>query len=157
MQLNDSGFPIELIVGSGIMFTESTAADGYTTDLTIAATATNIYSNSPQFDLTNPSATQIGMGPVAVTFGGTVANYAARTFTITAPTVPTWYYVTIADPDQEGEGSSPTLTATCQTSDALCGVPGNTYIGAIQAVPAGGSENVLAGGWPAPASVIVTI
>jgi len=117
---------------------------------------TNSYTNSPQFDLTQPSATEIAMGEVSVTFGGNVVTYAARTFTITAPTSPTWYYITVADASQVGDGGdTPTLTATCQTSDSLVGVQGNTYIGAIQAIAAGGSTNVLAGGWPAPQSVQV--
>lgn len=111
---------------------------------------TNSYSNNPAIDLTQPTATTISVGAVAVTFGSNTVNYAARTLTITAPTTPTWYYVTIADPTQVGESGSPTLTATCQTSTALVGVQGNTYIGAIQAIPAGGGTQVLAGGWPAP-------
>jgi hypothetical protein len=115
--------------------------------------ATNTYSTNPQFDLTNPTSTSIDMGAVAVTFGANTVNYAARTFTIATPSVPTWYYVTIADPTQAGDPTSGTpLTATCQASNALVGVQGNTYIGAIQAYPAGGSGNVLAGGWPAPTS-----
>lgn len=113
----------------------------------------NSYTNTPQFDLTNPTATSVVMGALVVQFNG-VVNYSARTFTIPAPSVPTWYYVTIADPTQQGE-SSPTLTATCQISNALVGVQGNTYIGAIQVIPGGGSVNVLPGGWPSPSSVIV--
>jgi hypothetical protein len=116
------------------------------------SSATNSYTNSPPFDLTQPTSTSIAVGAVSVTFGGSTVNYAARTLTITAPTTPTWYYVTIADPTQVGESGSPTLTATCQTSDALVGVLGNTYIGAIQALPAGGATQVLPGGWPAPQS-----
>lgn len=114
----------------------------------------NAYTNNPQIDLTNPTATTIAMGAVAVTFLGAPVNYSARTFTIPAPTVPTWYYVTIADPTQQGE-SGPTLTPTCSISDALVGVQGNTYIGAIQVIPGGGSVNALAGGWPAPTTFIV--
>jgi hypothetical protein len=117
---------------------------------------TNSYTNNPQFDLTQPTATEIAMGAVSVTFGSNTVSYAARTFTITTPTTPTWYYVTVADASQTGDtGGSPTLTATCQTSDSLVGLQGNTYVGAIQAIPAGGSTNVLAGGWPAPQSVQV--
>jgi len=111
---------------------------------------TNSYTNNPALDLTQPSATEIAMGAVSVTFGGSTVSYAARTFTITTPTTPTWYYVTIADPTQAGESGSPTLTATCQTSDSLVGVQGNTYIGAILALPGGSATQVLAGGWPAP-------
>ena len=114
----------------------------------------NTYTNNPSLDLTNPTATSIAMGAVAVTFGNATVNYSARTFTIPTPTVPTWYYVTIADPTQQGE-TSPTLTATCQTASTLVGIQGNTYIGAIQVLPAGGSTNELAGGWPAPTTFTV--
>jgi hypothetical protein len=82
-------------------------------------------------------------------------NYAARTLTISAPSVPTWYYVTIADSTQQGESGSPTLTATASTSDALAGVQGNTYMGAVLALPAGSAVSALAGGWPAPQTVQV--
>ena len=123
-------------------------ADGITA--TAPNSQTNTYSNNPAIDLSQPTSTSISMGAVAVTFGTATVNYAARTFTIPTPSSPTWYYVTIADPSQAGESGSPTLTATCQTSNALVGVQGNTYIGAIQAIPAGGGTQVLAGGWPAP-------
>jgi hypothetical protein len=116
----------------------------------------NAYTNNPQIDLTNPTATTIAMGAVAVTFLGAPVNYSARTFTIPAPTVPTWYYVTIADATQQGE-SGPTLVATCSVSNALVGVQGNTYIGAIQVIPGGGSINALAGGWPAPTTFLVGV
>ncbi len=68
-------------------------------------------------------------------------NYNARTFTIPTPTSPTTYYVTIADPTLIGDkGTGTTLTATCQTSNALVGAPGNIYIGSILAIPGGGGE-----------------
>ena len=89
----------------------------------------------------------IAMLAVAVTFGDRVVSYSAKTFNISAPVKPLWYYVTVDEQTQE---------ATCQTSDALVGVQGHTYIGAIQALPAGGSRNVLAGGWPAPTTFFVS-
>lgn len=102
--------------------------------------------------LSQPSATEIDLANCSCSFGGaTPVNYSARAFTIATPAVPTWYYVTVADPTQQGE-SSATLTATCQTSNALVGVLGNTYMGAIQALPDGGATVVLPGGWPAPSS-----
>jgi len=109
---------------------------------------TNSYTNNPQFDLTQPTATTIAMGNVAVSYSNTV-NYAARTFAIATPTSATWYYVTIADPQQGGE-TGPTLAATCQTSTGLVGATGNVYIGAINALPTGNATQILAGGWPAP-------
>lgn len=119
-------------------------------DIVISAPNSTVYSytNSPQIDLSQPTATTIQMGNVAVTFSNTV-NYSARTFTITTPSEATWYYVTIADPTQQGE-TGPTLTATCQTSTALVGITGNIYIGAINALPTGNATQILAGGWPAP-------
>lgn len=113
------------------------------------------YTNNPQFALTQPTSTTIAVAAVAVTFGSAVKNYAARTLTIAAPSVPTWYYVTIADPTQQGESGSPTLTATASTSNALAGVQGDTYMGAILALPAGSAVSILPGGWPAPQSVQV--
>jgi hypothetical protein len=117
------------------------------------ASLQNSYSNNPAISLSQPTSTTIAMSEVAVTFGGTTVYYAARTITIPTPSVPTWYYVTIADPTQAGEtGSplSPTLTATASTNSDLCGVQGNTYMGAINCLPAGDAVNELAGGWPAP-------
>ncbi|MHB1794610.1 MAG: Ig-like domain-containing protein [Acidobacteriaceae bacterium] len=113
------------------------------------------YSNSPAIALTQPTATEISLAAVVVTSGSVVMNYAARNFTIPAPSAPTWYYVTIADPTQSGEAGTPTLTATCQESDALVGVAGNVNMGAILALPAGAAVSMLAGGWPAPQTVQV--
>lgn len=107
----------------------------------------------PQYLLSQPSSTEVDMVACACSFGGLPpVNYDARTFTISAPDVPTWFYVTIADPTQQGDISSPILTATCQTGDDLVGVTGNTYMGAILALPDGGAVQVLPGGWPAPPS-----
>jgi hypothetical protein len=114
------------------------------------------YSINPQFVLTQPSGTSIVMAAVSATFGSNTVNYATRTFTITAPSAPTWYYVTVADATQQGETTA-TLTATCQSSNALVGVLGNTYMGAIYALPAGSATRMLAGGWPAPQTTQVGV
>lgn len=99
--------------------------------------------------LTNPTATTIDMAQATATFPSNTANYNARTFTISAPSVPTTYYVTIADPGQLGDtGSMTNLVATAQASNALVGVPGNVYIGSIVAQPAGGGTSTGSGGVP---------
>ena len=116
-----------------------------------------VSTNVPLFPLTQPTATTIDLAAVTTTFAAQVSNtvnYSARVFTISTPSAPTWYYVTIADSAQVGE-SSATLTATCQTSNALVGVPGNTYMGAILALPGGSAIRSLAGGWPAPQTIQV--
>ena len=115
----------------------------------------NSYSLNPQFDLTQPTSTTIAVAAFAATFNAQTLNYAARTLTISAPGSPTWYYVTIADPNLQGESGSPTLTATASTSNALVGVPGNIYVGAILALPGGSATRALAGGWPAPVTIQV--
>jgi hypothetical protein len=109
----------------------------------------NLYSEVPLWGLANPTSTSITTPALTVTFNKNAVSYNARTFTITAPTVPTWYYVTVADPTQIGDTPT-TLGATCQTSDALVGVAGNTFLGAILALPAGGGLEQIAGGWPTP-------
>jgi len=123
------------------------------------ATASNSqvssYTNSPALALTQPTPITIAMSAVAVTFGSTIANYAARTITIPTPTVATWYYITIADTAQAGESGSPTLTTTASTTNTLVGVLGNTYMGAILALPGGSAVSAIAGGWPAPQTVQV--
>ena len=99
--------------------------------------------------LTNPTPTTIHMAQATATFPTNSVNYNARTFTIPAPSVPTRYYVTIFDPQYVGDtGSMTNLTATCQTSNALVGVPGNIYIGSIVALPAGGGTMTGPGGQP---------
>jgi hypothetical protein len=115
------------------------------------------YSINPQFCLTQPTSTTIAVAAFSATFGSTTVNYAARTLTIAAPSVDTWYYITIADPAQAGESGSPTLTATASTAKTLVGVQGNIYAGAILAKPAGSATNKLAGGWPAPQTVQVGV
>jgi hypothetical protein len=105
------------------------------------------YRITPEFVLSNPNATTIAMAEVTVTFDdGRAAIYGAHTFTIPVPLLPTWYYVTV---------DISTRVATCQTSHDLAGAAGHIYIGAIKAIPAWGSLNALAGGWPAPQTYIV--
>lgn len=112
------------------------------------------YAMASPFVLTQASTTSIALAASSVSFGGmTAVSYAARTFTIPTPTVPTWYYVTVADATQQGETGA-TLTATCQTSNALVGAQGNTYLGAIEVTPSGSGAVNLAGGWPAPATYL---
>jgi hypothetical protein len=110
----------------------------------------NNYSQSPAIALSQPTGTTISMVQVTETFSGNPVNYNARSFTITNPSVPTTYYVTIADPKQLGDtGALTNLTATCQTSSALVGAPGNTFIGSIVAVAGGGSGAIpTPGGYP---------
>lgn len=118
----------------------------------------NVYANNPIFALSQPTTTTISLAATTVSFDVNTVNYAARTFTIPSPSSPTWYYVTISDPSQNGE-SGATLTATCQTSDALVGVFGNTFMGAIQVLPTIGVLNdlLIAGGWPTPRTVTTNL
>lgn len=105
------------------------------------------YTIDPPNPLSNPTSTTIHMVDVTATFPSNVVHYNARTFTIPAPSVPTTYYVTIADPGYVGDsGTSTNLTATAQTSNALVGVAGNTYIGSIIVQPAGGGTTQMPGG-----------
>lgn len=132
---------------------DPTASGSAAVTVTGSATIAGIwasYSNNPAIALTQPTPTEISVAAVAVTFGALVLNYAARNLTIPAPSAPTWYYVTIADAGPSGESGSATLVATAQTSDALVGIAGNVYMGAILALPAGSATDILAGGWPAP-------
>lgn len=107
------------------------------------------YTTNPASPLSNPTATTIAMAQTTVQFASNSVNYNARTFTIPTPSVPTTYYVTITDPGFTGDtGSETNLTAICQTSDALVGVAGNTYMGSIVALPAGGGTQGTPGGLP---------
>jgi hypothetical protein len=121
-----------------------------------AGSQISTYTNVPQFALTQPTSTTIALAAVAVTFGSLTVNYAARTFTIPTPTAPTWYYWTIADNTQAGETGA-TLPFSCSISNALVGVQGQTYMGAILALPAGSATRILPGGWPAPNSMQVGV
>jgi predicted phage tail protein len=112
------------------------------------------YTNNPAIALTQPTPTTIALAAVAVTFGAATVNYSAHTFTIAAPTVATWYYITCADTAQAGE-SGDVLPKSCSLTTALVGVQGDTYMGAILALPAGSAVSELAGGWPAPQTIQV--
>ena len=105
------------------------------------------YTINPQFAITQPSPTVIATSEVTVAFeDGTTVVFGAETFNIPAPLAPTWYYVTI---------NRSTRVGTCETSHDLAGAEGHIYLGAIQAIPSGGSINALAGGWPAPQTYLV--
>jgi hypothetical protein len=131
-------------------------ADPYPVAVQSAYGLYNIYSNNPMFALANPTSTTITMPAVTVAFNNHVVTYNARTFTITPPSSGgEWFYVTIADPDQIGD-SVGTLAATCDTSASLVGQFGDTFIGAIFALSAGGGTSLLAGGWPSPRGVTTT-
>lgn len=121
------------------------------------ATNQSNYVQTPAVALSQPSGTTIDMAQVSVQFSSNTVNYNARTFTITNPSVPTTYYATIADPSYVGDtGALTDLVATCSTSDALVGVPGNTFVGFIVCVPGGGASAIAApGGWPQPQSAVV--
>ena len=116
------------------------------------------YTQSPAIALTQPTGTHIAMAQVTETFGTNQVTYNARTLTISNPSVPTTYYVTIADPGYVGDtGSGTNLTAYCEATTAKVGVPGYTFIGFIVAVNGGGSGATAGpGGWPEPQSAIVT-
>jgi|GEM_PF-3261003 len=102
---------------------------------------------APSAALSNPTATTIDMAQVTANFPSNTVVYNARVFTIPAPSVPTTYYVTITDPGYTGDSPGQTnLVGICQTSAALVGVPGNTYIGSIVALPGGGGTVVGPGG-----------
>jgi hypothetical protein len=119
---------------------------------TLQTPGPNNYSNNPEISLSQTNATTIAMAQVKTTFSGLTVNYNARTLTITAPSSPTWYYVYITDPGQIGDtGSGTNLTPIISTSQANIGVPGYTFMGAIQALPSGFASAVaLPGGYPTP-------
>jgi hypothetical protein len=143
--------------GNGLQGQSEATAYPYTPLGTAAAANPNSqnYTQTPPAALSNPSPTEIAMSAVTTAFGGNTVAYDARTFTIATPSAPTTYYVTIADPGYIGDNGSANLTATCQTSDALTGVPGNTYIGSIVALAAGGGSIIGKGGWPQGSTFLV--
>lgn len=146
----------------GIPASAGTVYAGYPASppYTPIATPVNAYTQSPSFVLTQPTATTIAIAATTEVFGnGNVAAYAARTVSIPggAPGSPTWLYVTIEDPTQRGESGTAVLTVDVSTTNALAGVPGNTYVGAILALPAGSATRILPGGWPAPSALQVGI
>lgn len=111
------------------------------------------YTNNPPYSLSQPSSTEIDLQAVTVTFtNGNIANYHARSITITAITAPTWLYVYVIDPDLLGDIAGTSLVANADQATTNVGIGGFVYMGAILALPAGGASRVLPGGWPAPSS-----
>ena len=99
------------------------------------------YQQNPPFALTNPTSTTLAMAQLTEQFPDNLANYNARPSIAIpggAPSVPTLLYVTISDPAQLGDtGTMTNLTVNVQTaaqeaSTPKVGVPGFTYVGAIQ-------------------------
>jgi hypothetical protein len=109
------------------------------------------YANTPAISLSQPDATHIALAAVTVAFTSGTVSYHARSISIPDPGgTPTWYYVTIQDPDYLGD-QSPVLAVFAELTTAKVGIPGYTYMGAIQVThAAGASANPLPGGWPAP-------
>lgn len=111
------------------------------------------YTNVPPYSLSQPSATEVDMEAVQVTFSdGVVANYHARSLTIPAVTVQTWFYVYVIDPDMLGDIPGTSLVGVADATTTNVGVTGFIYMGAILTLPNGGGTRILPGGWPAPPS-----
>lgn len=139
--------------GAGLQSLSGLTAYSFTPAGTVGSVNPNNvnYTQTPADALSQVSATQIDMAAVTVDFPGGPVKYNARTFTIPDPGgTPIVYYVTIADPGYVGDvGSSPTLTAFCENTQAKVGQPRFTYIGSIQAQHSGfASDVVTPGGWP---------
>lgn len=116
------------------------------------------YVNTPAISLSQPDATHIALAAVSVAFPSKTVTYNARSITISDPGgTPTWYYVTIADPDFLGDpGVSTALAVYAETGTAKVGVEGYIYMGAIQCThAAGATATPLPGGWPSPQSFLV--
>jgi hypothetical protein len=116
------------------------------------------YVNTPAIALSQPDATHIALAAVSVAFANKTVTYNARSISISDPGgTPTWYYVTIADPDFLGDpGVSTALAVYAETGTAKVGVEGYIYMGAIQCThAAGATATALPGGWPAPQSFLV--
>ena len=135
--------------------TQQGTSTGSGTTSTLVSFAT--YINAPAIALSQPDATHIALAAVTVAFPSSTATYTARSIVIADPGgVPTWYYVTIADPDFFGDVAGSALIAFAETSTAKVGVTGFIYMGAIQVTHAGGtSATPLPGGWPAPQSFLI--
>ena len=124
----------------------------------------NTYVNTPAIALSRSillGVHHIDMSGVQVAFPGNTVKYVPRDFAISTPSPGTVYYVTIADPKFVGDTISafliPNLTATCQTSNALVGIPGNIYIGFIKIIdPSNTSKDIVGpGGIPQPFVAVV--
>jgi hypothetical protein len=151
-------FPSFNTFGGGIQSLSDAVAYNYTP--TGSGNSANLnaltYTQTPASALTNPTPTTIHMAAVAEAFPTNTASYQARTFTISAPGAPTTYYITVADAGYIGDaGSASPLTAYCETSQAKIGLAGYVFIGAIQALPAGGGSNVIPGGFPLPTGFLI--
>jgi hypothetical protein len=124
--------------------------------------SSNNYTNNPAASLLQPQGVyEIDMLPVDVTFTNpaVTVHYNARTFTVPDPGagLTQVYYITIADPAYAGDvGSSPTLTAYCETTPAKAGVTGYTYMGSIYVSHVGGGLVITTiGGWPAGQAFLI--
>lgn len=122
----------------------------------IAQNAT--YINAPSLALSQTSTTNLVMTLVFTKFSSNAVKYNARSIiAVPTVTVPTWFYVFIGDPSYTGDtGATTNLTVYADTTQAKLGVPGYTYVGAIQALPSSfASAIVLPGGYPPPAANII--
>lgn len=118
-----------------------------------SGSSSNVYQNNPPYSLSQASATEIDLAAVQVTFdNGSVTNYNARALTIPTVSAPTWFYVYITDPDMLGDLPGTSLVGTADQTTGNVGLTGFIYMGAILALPFGGGNRVLPGGWPAPSS-----
>lgn len=151
-------FPSFNTFGGGVQSLSDATAYDYTP--TGSGNSANLnaltYTQTPASALTNPTPTSIVMAAVTEAYPSNTASYQGRSFTISAPGTPTTYYVTVHDPGYVGDaGSASPLTSYCETSQAKIGLTGYVFIGAIQALPAGGGSNVIPGGYPLPAGFLI--
>jgi hypothetical protein len=118
-----------------------------------------LYANTPAVALSQPDASHIALAAVAVTFGSHTVTYNARTIPIDDPgDIPTWLYVTIADPDYLGDaGTSTELDAFAEPNHSKCGEPGYIYMGAIRVGGPGKPLPPCPGGWPAPQLIFAEV
>jgi hypothetical protein len=115
------------------------------------------YTNLPAVALTQTDATHIAIAAVSVEFANSTIHYGPRVVAIADPgSVPTWYYVTINDPDFLGDETGSTPTAYADLTTTNVGLNGFIYIGAILCTHAAGLVTALPGGWPAPQSFLVS-
>ncbi len=113
------------------------------------------YVQTPASALTNPSSTVIHMAAVSEAFPANPAAYQARNITIAAPGSPTLYYVTVYDPGGTGDAVGSAKPSYADTTSAKVGQAGYVFIGAIQALPAGGGSNMIPGGLPIPSGFMI--
>lgn len=137
---------------------DQSAATAYSFTPTGAAGATQNPNNQSYSitggALTQPTATAIDMAQATAQFPSNAANYNARAFTISAPSSPTTYYITIYDPAQLGDtGSSANLTAFADANTTRWNTPGYIRIGSIVVQPGGGGS----GGGVGVGDITVTV